>query len=675
MTGQIKKKLSTNRFVNPYIFYPGPDKKASYGEYEDKEECLTGKITVEIKTKTPLFIPHSGTEKAFKVPNAPEGHKSYDFFTYSEAKEGMPLNVKNTAKPVIPGSEIRGMIRSVYEALTDSCFSAVNEDALLYKRTNDYYKPALIRKERNGRYFLMMDKEVRLYKLCFDIAHQSGKFKDGQKVFFSYKKVLVTIQLKNGNTKTIPQFKVTAISDQKRNNLKEEGFLIKGEPGPTGLENEKNNYMVVSPRTVNSSKENGKTVSVQLPKEALDSLDHVLSSYKDERINKHLKKGHNGYQEYAEAWKAFKTGKEGYFPVYASEVGSAGHSCYYLSPACITKEAYQNTIGKILKNHGNLKPCSDPSDLCPACSLFGMVAKNGTKASSIRFADARCTMKMDGDYSSCYMKPVTLQELSQPKVSSTEFYLMRPEDAVFWTYDYKVIYDEDGELKLELCGDEVNIAGRKFYWHSRVGEDNKVFFPQTEVTERNKTVRPVKSNITFTEDIYFDRISRTQLDQLLMILNISSDGKRGYKLGSGKPLGLGSITVNVTGCDIRMIELDEESRSIVYSSQKYEDYFLGKIPVFDSEKESYEQFHFEKNNVDLLLRIADFHAADGFTVTYPVTQEQLRTIQRGEALTEGFKWSVANKGGKIVRRNQMKYKASLPKLTKDEDISLPAHRG
>ena len=55
--------------------------------------------------------------------------------------------------------------RSVYEALTDSCFSAVNEDALLYKRTNDYYKPALIRKERDGRYYLMTDEEVRSYKL------------------------------------------------------------------------------------------------------------------------------------------------------------------------------------------------------------------------------------------------------------------------------------------------------------------------------------------------------------------------------------------------------------------------------------------------------------------------------------------------------------------------------
>lgn len=319
----------------------------------------------------------------------------------------------------------------------------------------------------------------------------------------------------------------------------------------------------------------------------------------------------------------FKEANEGYFPVYASEVGNPGHSYYYLSPACITKEAYQNTIGKILKNHGNLKPCSDPSDLCPACSLFGMAAKKGGKASSICFGDAKCAMEIEGDY----MDPVTLQELSQPKVSSTEFYLIRPEDAEFWTYDYKVVYDKDGSLKLELCGDEVNIAGRKFYWHSRVGEDDKVFFPQTEVTERNKTVRPVKSNITFTEDIYFDRISRTQLDQLLMILNISGEGKWGYKLGAGKPLGLGSITMNVTGCDIRMIELDEESKSIVYSSQKYEDYFLEKMPVFDSERESYEQFHFEKDNVDLLLRIADFHAADGFTVTYPVTQTQLRAVQ------------------------------------------------
>ena len=181
----------------------------------------------------------------------------------------------------------------------------------------------------------------------------------------------------------------------------------------------------------------------------------------------------------------------------------------------------------------------------------------------------------------------------------------KTEDAAFWTYDYKVVYDKDGKLKLELCGNEVNIAGRKFYWHSKVDESDKAFFPQVEANERNKTVRPVKSNITFTEDIYFDRISRTQLDQLLMILNISREGK--WVIARlWKASGAGEHHYECDSCDIRMIGLDEESRSIVYSSQKYEDYFLEKIPVFDSERESYEQFHFEKNNVDLLLRIADF---------------------------------------------------------------------
>lgn len=99
------------------------------------------------------------------------------------------------------------------------------------------------------------------YKLNFNIMNGLEELNDGQKVFFSYEKVLVTIKLKNGRTKTIPQFKVTDISKQKRNKLKE-GFLIKGEPGPSGLKNEKSNYIVISPQPVTASRGNAKTVFV-----------------------------------------------------------------------------------------------------------------------------------------------------------------------------------------------------------------------------------------------------------------------------------------------------------------------------------------------------------------------------------------------------------------------------
>ena len=49
----------------------------------------------------------------------------------------------------------------------------------------------------------------------------------------------------------------------------------------------------------------------------------------------------------------------------------------------------------------------------------------------------------------------------------------------------------------------------------------------------------------FTGKVYFDEISEKQLNQLLYILMYTSDGKHGYKLGTGKPLGLGSVELNV----------------------------------------------------------------------------------------------------------------------------------
>ena len=74
------------RFVNPYNFIKFPEEKAqAYTE----EDWHTGIIEYSITTKTPLFIPNSSSEKAFKATdNAQEPeHKSYDFFSYTELSE------------------------------------------------------------------------------------------------------------------------------------------------------------------------------------------------------------------------------------------------------------------------------------------------------------------------------------------------------------------------------------------------------------------------------------------------------------------------------------------------------------------------------------------------------------------------------------------------------------
>lgn len=63
----------------------------------------------------------------------------------------------------------------------------------------------------------------------------------------------------------------------------------------------------------------------------------------------------------------------------------------------------------------------------------------------------------------------------------------------------------------------------------------------------------------FTGTIYFDGISKRQLDQLLYILMYTSDGKHGYKLGTGKPLGLGSVELSIDNArDVSIRMFDEK---------------------------------------------------------------------------------------------------------------------
>ena len=108
----------------------------------------------------------------------------------------------------------------------------------------------------------------------------------------------------------------------------------------------------------------------------------------------------------------------------------------------------------------------------------------------------------------------------------------------FWTYDYYTVKMPDGQMIVKP--NQPEISGRKFYWNNLTEISSC-----TKKTPFNKTVRTVRPGIEFTGTIYFDKISEKQLGQLLYILNYTSDGKHGFKLGAGKPLGLGSVELSV----------------------------------------------------------------------------------------------------------------------------------
>jgi CRISPR-associated protein (TIGR03986 family) len=105
-------------FHNPYNFIPAPPRNiadpdlgdhAPAGQDAFYADLYSGVIRVRMTAKTPLLVPD--TERAQES----NGHKTY------------PLLVDTDGKPRLPASSIRGMLRSAYEAVTNSRFGRFSQ--------------------------------------------------------------------------------------------------------------------------------------------------------------------------------------------------------------------------------------------------------------------------------------------------------------------------------------------------------------------------------------------------------------------------------------------------------------------------------------------------------------------------------------------------------------------
>lgn len=566
------------KFINPYNFISFPKRKASAYTDEDRH---TGVIEYTITTKTPLFIPNSSSETAFKKSDTVKDHKSYDFFSYTELDSGKRYENQYHI-PVIPGSEMRGVVRNVYETLTDSCMGILNSEEYPIKRTAARFNAGLFCRNKDGTITLRS-----AVSLAVDKNDIHGK-RNGEKI------------------------------DGKR-------YLLKW-----GMGVRKKNYHAFS---LKNELEKGICFSRD---EIERKLFPVINSYLNQPgLNGYNKKA---YTDYRNDLENFLQGKgEMCFPVNYSRLEK---EIIYLSPATITKEFSNNSVGMLA---GVFAPCVE--QFCPACDLFGHIGNSDDSSSSkIRFTDMYVTeLKAAKEYYLC--DSITLQTLGGPKLGNTEFYLKKPEGATFWTYDYNVRNKktnvEPGELR-----------GRKYYWHSRSGQ----IIEADKTSNLNKTVRPVKKNVSFEGNLYFEGISQKQLNQLIWILN-SGNENLGLKLGSGKPLGLGSISCSV-------VQVRERKIGLRNGMLDYSD-----IPV--DINTTYEESGLSLSAKLEFYKIAGFDSVpENMEITYPKV-----IAQKDKAIEKGFDWFVENReilSGKTMPlgREDIKIKRVLPRVMSIE-LGMP----
>ena len=669
-----------DKFINPYTFVPiktaVPDRRAK------EEHDLTGCIECGLSVESSLFIPNTG--KKFKYLKTNEKlrnnvtqevlneHYFSEFFSYedlSNKSDKIPLNPPQY--PRIPGSEIRGVIRNVYEQLTNSCMSVIDGDNLPNMRSAKPKKAGLLDLESMKLYKaerVMLNSRNR-----YDDVSTGGKkvapgtYSTGEEVYIV--KSDRSYQRNNGqyiHTHWVDNIR-KAVGSKKTGEFK--GYVVIGEK----FSRKHHDSVIIGQYDKTGKLDN---FECDITEADIERFENVMKKYNGKTVNdklENLRGIAEMYRSYIDYYLTTKAVKKGILPVFYSIAETIdGASIIYMSPAMITREYYSNIISDILERTNEHQCCDGKNGWCPACRLFGMVGKSGKNsdaiASRLRFTDSAPIEDFEFDL------PCVLPILGSPRISASEFYLKKPigEDVCMWNYDYYT-YNNNGRMVYDS-----ELAGRKVYWFGKcclsdVSNENKDVISifkgdslNTEgLTEGVKTlkqrtgVRSIhKGNTTFK--VYFEDLSKEELNCLIFCLTLgdyASNENTYHRIGKGKPFGMGAVKIY-----IKQIELN----NYVFNDGKNDGKIERKQETKESSEIDWNTYKLSNPEYDEAIKFIKFYSqklpkGHGKEVRYPVG-----TDQRGRKTI--YEWFVLNRGS----IHNPKIKDTLPVL--NPDISIQGHK-
>lgn len=502
-------------FINPYNFIPlGTAPERNTDVEADNNIKHTGYFVCNLEAKTPLAIPDTAKREEDKKV---ERHFHYPAY-------------KLNKKLVIPGSSIRGVIRSTYETLTNSCMVTLNPDEQITKRNfaTNAYEPGLLVwngtdwELHSAKRYVVVGKESDGYCRIngfktFEIGIENNEKylvdSDNRKLYFG-EEVEITYttpgHVNRRNQEVWGGHHVDSIKKGTRTGY----YLFLGE-----LFSKKHAESVFH--------DNGEIKTITLAgrakeieqediKKAILGIEETLNIYRSKSINRELDKKHCGYRGYDRAKR------NGVIPIWYKLENGVLH----FSMAAIGRITYNRTMKDLSINHDS---CVNRKKLCPACSVFGMIGSGNTydkgMGSRIRITDAEIINGglMQGEYTLC--------ELTSSRKSYLNFYSKGGQG-----------YDDMGAA----------ICGRKYYWHIPETKDinKKDIYCTDEKTDRNATFELINPKSNFTFKVYYEDLSDEQIDMLKWTLTLGEVNDKDkdccHKIGHGKPLGLGSIKITVT---------------------------------------------------------------------------------------------------------------------------------
>jgi len=517
-------------FVNPYNFVrPGKAAKREPPVWHHKFEGHSGKIVCTLKTRTPIFIPDSEIEE--KEVGKGKYHKIMKFYRVNGELR-------------LPSTSLKGMTRSVAEAASNSCFSQFEEGRLDYRTTRIELIAgkvlSLPTKERLGEIQGMDRAWIAISPHQIQATNGRGVSiasippgkKNGDEIYIKIQPIpgyISSRKMKNGRRKPIrvPFNIVTHVSDTQGS-----GF--------------KKGILKITEKTISNKKRErvffGNKKVFKFNSKEKENYDYILKN-QIERARREEKVLPRQSDE-------LSVGDLIYF-VDEGRDAQGNLGAKHLSRVEIPRIRYHEGRGDLLSV--DYHPCSDIRSLCPACRIFGTVIENPPAeetefkafAGNIRFSEGKLLPNQTVN-----TRSGILRILSSPKPTSFNFYLKDPKNPEqVRNYDGQAIITEKGKINSSDVG-KVVLRGRKFYWHQPFDESLKKYFTTEKELKAEKqglhltsTVELLQPSVEFEFAIEFENLKPEEIGILLWSLELEVG--MAHKLGRGKPLGLGSVEINI----------------------------------------------------------------------------------------------------------------------------------
>ncbi|HOO57141.1 MAG TPA: TIGR03986 family CRISPR-associated RAMP protein [bacterium] len=544
---------------------------------------LSGVIHLDIKTEKPTYvgcgIKKEDADMISRITD-PDKKKAAE----KKLKRDFFFSNSETLEPVIPGSSIRGMTRSLVEILTCGKFTDFVDDRFMYRAVfnsdpvNHEYKKVF--KTQDGFYpsrnikcgylhingvdwSIIPANEHLINEELFSFVHitpkkwemRNNKIKYNDQDIIGRKiklKLPSTLKGKHIGAASIKYpvccdyiFKdelemLSGVKKAEYNSYVEAVIFRTGSMG-----SRKHYHCAVFEKQMQDSK----SISIEIP-------DRIKNVYLDDTS---AKKGIDA-----------RPLKDGSPVFYAIEKKQNNEKLVFFGPTMFFRLPYEKSISDYVPPELKNEKAIDMAE-----AMFGTVDDgNRIIKGRLSFEDAPLDpqqMENNNNFDPFLQTPANHPEkyqglwspkiLGGPKATAVQNYLLQhpPQKR----NDPIMNWNSKRGTANALKNDETLIRGYKRYWHKPNADENFIFENLPVEDSQHVVMKPVRGRVHFCGKIKFNNITHLELGALLAALDLPSDMR--HQIGMGKPRGMGSVQITPT---LELIDRKERYQNMMFATTR-----------------------------------------------------------------------------------------------------------